>query len=258
MRLMASFAATFLKLLRYFCQTMSMRLSFTALAVFFCIHLIAQKPYSLQVAGKDSLSLPTATTINRDTLPKAIQAPPDSLVIKGKKQGAINRFFFKSYPNPNRAALLSLIMPGAGQAYNKKYWKIPIVWGAIGVMSYFTFDTKKTYGELRDAYKIIVTGGTPKAPYIGFDATTLKSYRDNFRSYTEKWYLALGATYLLAVTDAFVDAHLSHFDVSDDLSLRLKPSLETSRGLPVFGLGIALSLSNTHDSQPLTFSQPHP
>ena len=76
-----------------------------------------------------------------------------------------------------------------------------------------------------------------------------KEYRDVFRGYTEKWFIALGASYLAIVTDAFVDAHLSHFDVGDDLSLRLKPAFENNSGLPSFGLGIAFSF-HTQNSRP--------
>jgi hypothetical protein len=169
---------------------------------------------------------------------------PDTLVPKEKKKWVVQRVLSKNYPNPRMAALFSFILPGAGQAYNKKWWKIPIVWGALGGIGYFTFDTQKTYHGLRDAYKTIVNGGIPESPYDAFDAPRLRSYRDTYRGYTEKWYLALGVTYLLAVTDAFVDAHLARFDVSDDLSLRLKPSMESTGGLPALGLGVSLSLCN--------------
>ncbi|MBK6996412.1 MAG: hypothetical protein IPH31_16325 [Lewinellaceae bacterium] len=166
------------------------------------------------------------------------------------------RVFHKGYPNPRTAALLSFVLPGAGQAYNKKWWKVPLVWGALGGIGYFTFDTQNTYHELRDAYKTIVNGGTPEAPYDGFDAPRLRSYRDTFRGYTEKWYLALGVTYLLAVTDAFVDAHLARFDVSDDLSLQLKPSMESTGGSPYFGFGVSLSIKTPTAKSPHLFTTP--
>jgi hypothetical protein len=153
-------------------------------------------------------------------------------------------------------------LPGAGQAYNKKWWKIPIVWGALGGIAYGTFDTRKTYHELRDNYILLVDGdpntNPTESPYNTFDATRTKTYRDTYRGYTEKWFLALGVTYLLVVTDAFVDAHLSRFDVSDDLSLRFRPSIETTYGLPVFGIGISLSLSPTPESHKIKFSQSRP
>ncbi|MDO8366623.1 MAG: DUF5683 domain-containing protein [Saprospiraceae bacterium] len=235
---------------------MRIRLLFTFLAATTCFQAFAQKPDSLQVVGADSVSPPSFFPIDRDSLFKAEPGYPDTLVLKEKKKGVVYKVFTKGYPNPRTAALLSFALPGAGQAYNKKWWKVPIVWGALGGIGYFTFDTQNTYRELRDAYKIKVNGGEPAAPYNNFDATRLKSYRDTFKGYTEKWYLALGVTYLLAVTDAFVDAHLARFDVSDDLSLRLKPSMETNGALPAFGLGISLALNNPTSKTPHNFVTP--
>lgn len=231
-----------------------MRLLFTCLASIIWVSLTAQTPDSLQIPSVDSLQQIRVLS-KKDKIAKTEAIPVDTAtLVKAKKTGFARRVFTKNYPNPRTAALLSFILPGAGQAYNKKWWKIPIVWGTLGGIAYGTFDTQKTYRDLRDAYKVIVNGGTPEAPYDGFDATRLRVYRDTWRGYTEKWYLALGVSYLLAVTDAFVDAHLTRFDVSDDLSLRLKPSFETSSGLPVFGLGISLSFSRTNVVYPRSFS----
>ncbi len=225
-----------------------MRLLLTTLAAFLCFQIFAQKPDSLPVAVGDSLSPPSFFPIKRDSLFLGKQEntdAPDTLVDKGKKPGFLRQAFSKNYPNPRMAAVLSMAIPGAGQAYNKKWWKVPIVWGALAGVGYGTFDTQKTYHKLRDNYKLLVDGdlntNPTESPYNTFDATTLKSYRDTFRGYTEKWYLALGVTYLLVVTDAYVDAHLSRFDVSDDLSFRLKPSFESAAGLPAFGLGVSMT-----------------
>lgn len=219
--------------------------------------LLAQQPDSAAVALLPDTLGPAASGVRdksakiavnpastRDTVPEKVS----------KKPGFGHKLLGKNYPNPRAAALLSAILPGAGQAYNRKWWKVPIAWGAMGAIGYFTFDTQNTYRELRDNYKLLVDNdpntNPTESPYNTFDATRTKNYRDTFRGYTEKWYLALGVTYLLIVTDAFVDAHLYKFDVSDDLSLQLKPSLETSNGAPVFGMGIALSLSNKPPVRP--------
>lgn len=154
----------------------------------------------------------------------------------------------RRYPNPRAAAFLSLALPGAGQAYNKKWWKVPVVWGVMGGVAYATFDTRSTYVELRDNYKLLVDGNpetVPNAPYNQLDAQTLKRYRDQFQGYTEKWFIALGIVYLLNVTDAFVDAHLATFDVSDNLSLRLKPSFGGIYGGYSIGIGVALNMSGS-------------
>ncbi len=243
-----------------------MRLLITLFLAFFCLSVIAQTPDTLHLRSGSSKLPSTSLPTKKDTLIPGNQIPGDkslksdtlsqtvdsSSIVKEKKDGLLHRTFSKNYPNPRFAALLSLILPGAGQAYNKKWYKVPIAWGVLGGVTYFTIDTRKSYTKLRDAYKIKVNGGTPDAPYNAFDAITLKSYRDTFRGYTEKWYLALGVTYLLIVTDAYVDAHLARFDVSDDLSLRFKPSFETSSGLPVFGIGIAMTFKGS--SPQTTFS----
>ena len=231
-----------------------MRLLFTCLASLILGSIFAQNPDTLQIPPVDSLQQLRLLSKKDKMSRTAVEQTDTTTLTKTAKKGFARRVFSKNYPNPRTAALLSFILPGAGQAYNKKWWKIPIVWGTLGGIAYGTFDTQKTYRDLRDAYKVIVNGGTPEAPYDGFDATRLRVYRDTWRGYTEKWYLALGVSYLLAVTDAFVDAHLSRFDVSDDLSLRLKPSFETSSGLPVFGLGISLSFSRTNVVYPRSFS----
>jgi hypothetical protein len=225
-----------------------MRLIFTALAVFSCFQVFAQEPDTRQGVGADSLSPPSFFPAKRDSIFKDLQANNDTMPL-GKKGNLVRRVLFKGYPNPRTAAILSFVLPGAGQAYNKKWWKIPLVWGALGGIAYGTFDTQKTYHDLRDSYKLLVDGdpdtNPTESPYNTFDATRTKTYRDTYRGYTEKWFLALGVTYLLVVTDAFVDAHLARFDVSDNLSLRFKPSIETTSGIPVFGIGIALSFSPT-------------
>jgi hypothetical protein len=197
-----------------------------------CTLMMAQTP--------DSLRVVTAADSTAQVVADSLQPAGTS------RKGFVRRVFSKNYPHPRTAAFLSMALPGAGQAYNKKWWKVPVAWGALGGVGYFTFSTQKTYRELRDSYKLLVDGdpntNPSEAPYNTLDATRTKSYRDQFRGYTEKWYIALGVTYLLVVTDAFVDAHLARFDVDDDLSLRLKPSLESAPGMPAFGLGVSLTI----------------
>lgn len=151
--------------------------------------------------------------------------------------------FIGTYPTPRTAALCGII-PGGGQAYNRKWWKIPIVYGAIGGVGYWAITTRQQYNALRDNYRWLVDGdistNPTEAPYKNMNATQMKGYRDVFRSNSEKRFLWLGVTYLLSVTDAFVDAHLASFDVSDDLSFRLVPDIQSvPTGIgPSFGIGL--------------------
>lgn len=214
--------------------------------------LQAQQPDSVQVTH-DALQISTTTDSTGRTAKKLkFQASvdslaTDSLAVKTQKPGWIKRFFFQKYPNPKVAALLGIV-PGLGQAYNRKWWKIPIVYAGIGGIAYAAITTDKTYQALKKNYKWRVDldpeTKTVDAPYVFMSDTQLKSYRDQFRGYTEKWYLFLGITYLLSITDAFVDAHMAHFDVSDDLTLKLAPAIESGQAGfgPSFGIGIHLGL----------------
>lgn len=172
----------------------------------------------------------------------AIDSPP----APARKAGFIRRIFTKDYPNPRTAAYLSLALPGAGQAYNRRWWKLPIVYGVLGTATYFEIQNYRQYAALRDNYKWVVdedpNTNPTEAPYTQLDATSLKNYRDQWRRYFEQTTLILGLAYILTATEAFVDAHLSRFDVSDDLSFRLRPAAEpvSLGGGVAFGVGVSL------------------
>ncbi len=185
-----------------------------------------------------------------DSLP-TVQAAPLLIVEEipdtTKKPGFIKRIWTKDYPNPRTAVLLSLALPGAGQIYNKKWWKLPIVYGVIGGFTYAEIDNIKQYRILRDNYKWIVDGdpntNPTEAPYTLLDATSMRQYRDQWRRYVELTSVGLGLAYILAATEAYVDAHLSRFDVSDDLTLRIRPSMQATPDSRIsLGVGITLQL----------------
>ncbi len=192
----------------------------------------------------DSLPLPLDTPA---TVADTLTPDPDSAgtAAAAKKNGFIRRIFTKDYPNPKTAVFLSLALPGAGQAYNKRWWKLPIVYGVLGGITYFEIDNIREYNRLRDNYKWVVDGdpntNPTEAPYNQLDATSLKQYRDQWRRYVEQTSLFLGLAYILTATEAFVDAHLGRFDVSDDLSFRVQPKFQASpAGQPVLGIGLTL------------------
>jgi len=232
----------------------------TQLLLFLCLFVqeaFGQQPDST-TAKRDTLSpvtIDSTVTQKKDAkmglnTQQSILFPDTSSVVK-KQDNFFQRLFVKKYPNPRVAALLSFVLPGSGQAYNKKWWKIPIVYGALGGMTWLALDNDKTYRGLKKNYKWVVDGddltNPTEEPYIFMSPNQMKSYRDQFRGYTEKSYLFLGITYLLVVTDAFVDAHLSNFDVSDDLSLRIVPDIQSGSSAigASFGIGIRLGFGNT-------------
>lgn len=117
-----------------------------------------------------------------------------------------------------------------------------MVYGGIGVALGFEISNIKEYRAARDNYLWEVDGiatTNPEGKFAGRDATTLRQYRDTFRRYVEISSIALALTYLLSVSEAYVDAHLKSFSVSEDLSFRVKPAFQTTSNGPAIGLGLA-------------------
>ena len=151
------------------------------------------------------------------------------------KEAEINQ-----WPVPKKAILFAII-PGGGQLYNKKWWKVPLVYGAIGAGGYWAYKNQEAYRFYRDRLlrEINDPGST------GNSVTTLRNKRDSFDKSTQQAYVYVGIIYLLQAAEAFVDAHLAHFDVSDDLSWQLKPSTQTTNNNmpPVTGISLVIPLT---------------
>jgi hypothetical protein len=125
---------------------------------------------------------------------------------------------------PSKAAFYSAILPGLGQVYNKRYWKVPIVWGAIGAGVYFYVSNDKQFDRYRDAYKRRLAGfkddefyGPNNSPFISDDG--LIRAQQQFRRNKEISILVTLGLYALNIIDANVDAHLLQFNVDQNLSL---------------------------------------
>lgn len=156
--------------------------------------------------------------------------------------------------NPGKAALRSAILPGWGQIYNKKYWKLPIVYGALGTSAGIFFFNLQTYKDTRDAYRAtynVRQPGATAADTAAFNNIpdylkplsegTLRSYRDSYRRDIDYSVLFFVLLWGLNVVDAAVDAHLKSFDVSPDLSLRFKPGYSEMAGTS--GFSVVLNMS---------------
>jgi Family of unknown function (DUF5683) len=163
-----------------------------------------------------------------------------------KTEGVRNVFNFKKdYPSPKRAAVLSAIVPGLGQVYNKKYWKLPLVYGTMGTMVYFISVNRSEYKAFAQDYRdrLDEDPGTIDrwtSQGINLSTESIRSIRDDYRKRTEMSYIGLVFSYLLTGVDAYVDAHLLRFDVSDDLSMQLQPHYEYT---PFKDGGMGLSLT---------------
>lgn len=127
----------------------------------------------------------------------------------------------KKRQSPALVASITFVVPGYGQIYNRKYWKLPIVYGALGGMVYFTVNNQKTYRSYRDAYKVRKTPGGIDTVYPNFQDDTVKALRDKYRKKMELNYIGTVGVLILQSLDALVDTHLYKFDVSEDISINL-------------------------------------
>lgn len=149
----------------------------------------------------------------------------------------------KSSHSPAKATWMSIALPGLGQAYNKKYWKIPIVYAGLGASIYAAIWNSEQYNEYSTAFDIREAGGDDK--YAGIYSTqnliTLQNYYRNNRDLS---IIIAVLVYGLNILDANIDAHLYDFDISDDLNLRIEPMLVRScSGFGSNSLGMHITLN---------------
>jgi hypothetical protein len=156
----------------------------------------------------------------------------------------------KAY-NPRIATYRSAILPGWGQYTNKKIWKIPVVYAALGTTTYIFFRNTKQYREARDAYANAIDGNTANDSLIPQPYYTIKDQPDRIRTFRNQVRQNVDYTVLffilfwgLNVVDATVDAHLKTFDVSDDLSLQIKPGYSQLAGTN--GISLVLNIGKNH------------
>ncbi len=152
-----------------------------------------------------------------------------------------DRLNWRMRHNPRRATLYSAILPGAGQIYNRKYWKAPIVWGGLGLSIYFIQNNTKQYERYRDGYVALIDGDPATvSEFEGGNAQSVRDVADTYHKWRDQSYLALVGVYILNVVDASVDAHFVRFDVGEDLSLNVAPS-PLIAGQAVPGLTLVLA-----------------
>ncbi len=130
--------------------------------------------------------------------------------------------------SPQRAAMYSAVLPGLGQIYNRSYWKLPLVYGGLGFLGYYLVVYNDGYQKYRDAY-IYRTDGNPNT-VDEFDKGALiipmehlAEGRDWYRRQRDLTVLGLAAVYVATILDATVEGYLFNYDVSEDLSINIKP-----------------------------------
>ncbi|HKP32169.1 MAG TPA: DUF5683 domain-containing protein [Chitinophagaceae bacterium] len=187
----------------------------------------------ITVAQDDSASAKKDTTMH-------LQGKIDTSIIKLDTT--------KKKHSPRLAAIRSAIIPGWGQIYNKKIWKVPIVYTAIGIPTYMFIHNKKWYDKTKYAYAVASSPNPSQDSIDKVDkrlkifverqqATTLVNYRNELRRNMDYSILFFLLFWSLNIVDATVDAHLRDFDVSPDLSLKLKPVLNNNN----YGVGLVLT-----------------
>ena len=200
----------------------------------------------------ESLSLEDSITIDSASLSKAL-APK---ALRKKRNWATWR------PDTKRDMWLALVLPGAGQMYNRKYWKLPIIYGGFVGCAYAMSWNNQMYHDYSQAYLDIMDDDPNTQSYNQFlhlgaqiDASNIERYKEIFRKRKDRYrrwrdmsmFVMIGV-YAFSVIDAYVDASLSEFDISDDLSLRVEPTVinnnqRTRNPLRSSTLGLQCSLT---------------
>lgn len=160
-------------------------------------------------------------------------------------------------PDPNRAVWLSALFPGLGQIYNRRYWKLPIIVGGFMGLGYATSWNNNQYQDYTQAYRDLLDSDPNSNSYMNFfppntnedslDKTWLtslmKSRKDYYRRNRDLCIICVVALYLVCMLDAYVDASLSHFDLSPDLSLDVQPAMMRVPRDPKPALGMSWALN---------------
>lgn len=177
---------------------------------------------SLDAANKKELKKieqPTSIIVNTDTVPPTTD---------------LNKKIF--IPNPTKATWLAVVFPGGGQIYNRKYWKLPIIYGGFAGCAYALSWNGKMYKDYSQAYLDIMDSNPNTKSYEDLlppNATyneeqlknTLKRRKDMFRRYRDLSIFAFIGVYIISIIDAYVDAELSNFDITPDLSMKVEPAV---------------------------------
>jgi hypothetical protein len=219
------------------------------IAFFLLLAAGSQQAKAQERIGQDSL---TVTTYD------SLSVVVDTTFSKKKEVG---RDWSTWRPNPKRALWLALVIPGGGQIYNRKYWKLPLVYGGFIGCLYAMSWNNTMYKDYSQAYQDLMDKDPNTQSYnqflhLGTQITPQNEtrYQDIFRKRKDKYrrwrdlsFFVMIGVYALSVIDAYVDAELSVFDISDDLSLRVEPTIINNRSsnnpLDASSVGLQCSLN---------------
>lgn len=210
--------------------------------------LFDRVPVLADSIGTDSLATDTVAALP----PERLKAIKDS--IAEVEEFGLPREYS---PDPTRAVWMSALFPGLGQLYNRRYWKLPVVVGAFMGLGYATSWNNRMLSDYTRAYRDIMDSDPSTNSYMDFYppttneadlnktwlTNTLKSRRDYYRRNRDLCIVCIVGVYLLAIVDAYVDASLSHFDISPDLSMQVAPTIipDSREKLPSVGVQWAIN-----------------
>lgn len=206
------------------------------------LNLSAQNAGTPDMVPKDSVATTLAeadSLLQNDTLSLTQALKADSAA---RTKAKVKTDWSKWKPNPQRAMWLALVIPGGGQIYNRKYWKLPIIYGGMMGCLYAMNWNNMMYRDYSQAYLDIMDSDPTTQSYNKFlhlgkkiDASNeerykqiFKSRKDKFRRWRDLSFFCLIGVYAFSVIDAYVDAELSEFDISKDLSLEVQPTIINS------------------------------
>ncbi len=165
---------------------------------------------------------------------------------KVKKKFTFKNYWKADYPSPKKAITLAII-PGMGQIYNKKYWKLPLVYGALGGVIYSINWNTERYNLFRKVHDVQINGETSmylaevqNSTLLDAPNAAIRSRRDSFDKNRQLSWIGLIAFYLISAGDAFVDAHLKDFNIDDDISFQ--PSFQTDHLQPA-SVGVSIKIN---------------
>ncbi|MDO7876983.1 DUF5683 domain-containing protein [Hymenobacter sp. ASUV-10] len=189
------------------------------------------QPFGTQPFGTQSQTQMTDTAGGR-ALTRPLTKEEKRSKIAADSAKRTERLFGLRLTRPAKAGLLAVVLPGAGQIYNRRWWKLPLVYGALGGVIAGEVFYQRRFSEYKRAFNLIAErkdtiGGELLGPRARLERSpeALQSGIVFYRGYRDVFYLYIGLAYGMQILDAVVDAHLREFDVSDDLALSWDPAL---------------------------------
>ncbi|MBT1708722.1 hypothetical protein KK062_10830 [Fulvivirgaceae bacterium PWU5] len=180
-----------------------------------CLLLLFLLPVAIQAQGVAPATAPNTAD--------------DSVYIESGQDTVLIKSYATRY-DPRKALLYAAVLPGLGQIYNKKYWKLPLVYGGFGALGYavgfYQKGYKKYKAQLFDNINEAPNNENFLHPVSELSTGQLRTIVTSYRRQRDFWLIMTGAMYLLQIVDAHVDAHLKEFDVNPNLQVSLEPLIE--------------------------------